>query len=86
MRHGFVNLLMATALARSGFTGDQLLAVVAETDPAAFSLAAAGVTWRDHTVRVGDITRVREQFAAYGSCSFAEPVEDLVAMGMIADD
>lgn len=84
MRHGFLNLLTATAFARAGFSREQLLDVVGETDPAAFALTAAAASWRDHRVRVGDLTRVREQFAAYGSCSFAEPVEDLAALGMIS--
>ncbi|MCP3974385.1 MAG: hypothetical protein GY720_07825 [bacterium] len=84
MRHGFVNLLTATAFARAGFDREQLLEVVGETDPAAFALTTAAASWRDHRVRVRDLTRVREQFAAYGSCSFAEPVEDLAALGMIS--
>lgn len=84
MRHGFLNLLVAAALARSGFTIQEVTTVVDETDPAAFSLAAAGLSWRGHRVRVGDLGRTREQFAAYGSCSFDEPVADLVALGMVA--
>ncbi len=85
MRHGFLNLLAATAFARAGFDRAQLLEVIDETDPAAFAVTAAAASWRDHRVRIGDLTRVRDQFAAYGSCSFSEPVDDLVALGMIAD-
>lgn len=86
MRHGFVNLLVTTALARQGVAPGELQDVVEETDPAEFRLAAAGITWRSHTVRVGDLARTRGQFAAYGSCSFAEPVEDLIGLGMLRDE
>ncbi len=83
MRHGFLNLLAATALVRTGSPVEQLVDVIEETDPAAFITTVAGLQWRDHRVGVADLVRTREHFAAYGSCSFAEPVADLVALGMV---
>ena len=82
-RHGFLNLLMAGALARRGATREEIGAVVAEEEPGAFVLSAAGFKWRDDTVRVGELTEARAQFASYGSCSFDEPIADLVELGMI---
>jgi hypothetical protein len=83
MRHGFLNLLAAAALASTGAPAAQLVAVIEETDPAAFGVTASGLRWRDTRVAIVDLVRAREQFAAYGSCSFAEPVADLVSLGMV---
>jgi hypothetical protein len=83
MRHGFLNLLAATALARLGATDRRLVEVIEETDPAAFAVTTSGLRWRDDRVAIADLVRTREQFTAYGSCSFEEPVADLVALGMV---
>lgn len=83
MRHGFLNLLMASVFAQQGAATAQLIDVVADTDPDSFQLTVSGAAWRGHRARIGDLTRAREQFAAYGSCSFAEPIDDLVALGMV---
>ena len=83
MRHGFLNLLTAAALAIAGSPEAELIEVVEETDAAAFAIGAAGLTWRDRSIRVGDLVRTRSEFASYGSCSFAEPTDDLVELGLI---
>jgi hypothetical protein len=73
-RHGFLNLLAAAALG-----GD--LDAVRDTDPSAFALDAGGFAWRGQAL---DPRLARERFAGLGSCSFDEPAEDLVAIGMLA--
>ena len=70
LQHGFVNLLAATAT-------DDVEAVIAETDPDAFSIGADELRWRDVRVSREQIEEVRGMFTAFGSCSFSEPVEDL---------
>ena len=78
-RHGFLNLLAAAVLA----DGDTE-AIVAEEDPAAFTLDADGLEVHGHRAGVAEIEAAREElFIAYGSCSFAEPVEDLTALGLL---
>lgn len=83
MRHGFLNLLVASALARQGVDTAELTQVVEETAPEAFQLSVGAASWRDHTLRGSDLARLREHFAGYGSCSFDEPVQDLVGLGML---
>jgi hypothetical protein len=83
MRHGFLNLLAAAAFAIDGLPSSEIVEVVEETDPAAFVVGAAGLSWRDRSVGVGQLVRTRREFPAYGSCSFTEPTDDLVAMGLI---
>lgn len=84
MRHGFLNLLTAAALAAEGADLQTVQAVVAERDPAALKVGAAGLGWKDHRVGAIGIKATRAQmFASYGSCSFDEPVEYLEALGIL---
>lgn len=71
--HGFLNLLAAAAL------GGELEAV-RETDPDAFDLDAGVFAWRGRSL---DPAAARALLTGLGSCSFEEPVEDLVALGML---
>jgi hypothetical protein len=78
-RHGFLNLLAASGLAAGGSGEDELAEVLADSDRAAFTLDETGLTWRGQTVGA----QARARFDGYGSCSFDEPVEDLLAMGVL---
>jgi hypothetical protein len=84
MMHGFVNLIAAAALAPS-VDGETVRQIVAEEDPGAFVFDADSFSWRGLRIGVEQIERTRrEAFVSYGSCSFAEPVEDLVALGVLS--
>lgn len=86
VRHGFLNLLAAAALAAEGAAAGEIVAALEETDPDAFKLTAAGLRLRDRRIGVATLRSLRhERFPAYGSCSFDEPVADLVAMGILGD-
>lgn len=79
--HGFLNVLMAAALA---WHGDRdIEPVLLERDPAAFSFDdRAG--WRGRFLDAARIREARRDFMhAIGSCSFAEPVDELQAMGLL---
>lgn len=83
-RHGFVNLLAAAAAARTGVGRSTVEAIVAETEPAAFELSFGRVAWRGERLATGAIEDTRRQsFISYGSCEFAEPVDDLTELGML---
>jgi hypothetical protein len=78
-RHGFLNLLGAAV-----FADGDLEAIVAEEDPGAFRLDADGLTVHGRRADAGTIAAARaELFVAYGSCSFDEPVDDLIALGVL---
>jgi hypothetical protein len=81
-RHGFLNLLAAAGLAAGGADEGDLAAVLAETDADAFTLDESGLRWRDRMVG----PEARARFDGYGSCSFDEPVDDLVALGVLAPE
>jgi hypothetical protein len=79
--HGFLNVFLAAALAWHG--DRELEPVLAETDPAAFRFDERA-WWRDRSLDAALVREAREQFThAFGSCSFAEPVRDLVALGLL---
>ena len=82
--HGFLNLLAAAALA-GRLDPPSLRDVVAEEDPAAFAFDDAGLLWRNERITIAELQRTRETgFVSYGSCSFDEPVEDLIGLGLLA--
>jgi hypothetical protein len=77
-KHGFLNLLAAACAAHAEGAGEnELTGLLAEEDAGAV-LAALG---RFDAAAV-KATRA-SLFHAYGSCSFAEPVEDLKALGLL---
>jgi hypothetical protein len=79
--HGFLNVFLAAALA---WHGDRdLEPVLAETDPAAFRFDE-GVLWRDRSLSAAQVSDARTNFAhAFGSCSFDEPVQGLIELGIL---
>jgi hypothetical protein len=77
-QHGFANLLAAAVF------GDEE-AALAEDDADAFRVDGDAFRWRDRSASVADVQRGRELFVAFGSCSFSEPVADLIALGFLTE-
>jgi hypothetical protein len=76
-RHGFLNLLAAATF------GDEERAL-ADDDSAAFALGEGRFAWRGREADAAEVARVRRDvFVSFGSCSVAEPVEDLEALGLL---
>jgi len=88
LMHGFLNLVGAAVFANStDFPPEQLIAIVAEQDAAAFSFAEQTFQWHRYQADVSAISEARSKsFTAYGSCSFSEPIEDLKALGVLKPD
>jgi hypothetical protein len=84
-RHGFVNLVGAAILASvHGLDERELEEVVADENPASFSLTTDQFAWRGYNASASQIADARANlFISYGSCSFAEPVEDLTALAIL---
>ena len=66
--HGFLNFLTAADRAAAGADEAELRDILATTDASALGTGSAAG---------------RELFVSIGSCSFAEPVEDLQALGLL---
>jgi hypothetical protein len=85
--HGFLNVFAAAVFARAGATLAELDAVLREEQPAAFRFDDEGLAWRRLRVPTRELAATRRDFAgSFGSCSFAEPVADLRALGVLAPE
>ena len=74
--HGFLDLLAAAVFAD--------VSLLDEEDPGAFALDRDGFRCRDHRADARELGRVRtEVFTGFGSCSVAEPTDDLRALGLL---
>lgn len=81
---GFLNVFVAAAATREGFSAGELPAILEERDPAAFAFDDAGVAWRGRRIGIASVEQARSHFAiAFGSCSFREPVDDLKALRLL---
>jgi hypothetical protein len=74
--HGFLNLLTAAAALSSGDSAAGAAGWLGETDAGA--LVTAVRSWS-----VDRAARARAVFTSFGTCSVTEPVDDLVALGLL---
>ncbi|MFO7694514.1 MAG: hypothetical protein R6V57_15620 [Vicinamibacterales bacterium] len=92
--HGFVNVFMASAAAWVAAQSDEaartadpparVIGLLQEADPASFSVDGDTIRWRDAVFTAADMARSRRGLArSFGSCSFAEPIAELEALGWI---
>ena len=86
LSHGFVNLLTAAVLAHArDASPEELAEVIAEEGEGAFVLDGRELRWRDLALGADEIAATRRDlFVSIGTCSFREPVDDLVALGVLA--
>jgi hypothetical protein len=83
--HGFLNVFAAAAFARGGASLADVEAVLREQDEAAFRFEDEGLAWRRLHASTDELAAARRDCAgSFGSCSFAEPVADLRALGVLA--
>jgi len=81
---GFLNVFLAAAFARTGMSMKDLMEVLEEQTPRAFRFESSGVRWREHQLTNADLDTTRRTVATtFGSCSFREPVDELIALGLV---
>ena len=73
--HGFLNVLVATRHAFDGFATHEVAAILDEQDDAALITLAMNT----------ELSGGRRWFTSFGSCSVEEPLESLVATGLLED-
>lgn len=79
--NGFLNVLLATAFARFDLSEGELRELLAEQSAGAFSFDEEGVQWRRHRLTTEQVELARRQtIAAFGSCSFEDPISDLQSL------
>ena len=80
--YGYLNLLLAAALAWSGGEPAELEAALLEEQASAIRADAGGLEWRGRRFDRDDLAALRaEFFHGVGSCSFREPMDELAAGG-----
>jgi hypothetical protein len=82
---GFLNVFVAAVLADKAGLGEQdLSAVLGEESADAFAFHDDELRYRDHAVPTDQVAETRGKLAiSFGSCSFAEPREDLRSMKLL---
>jgi len=82
--HGFLNVFLAAAFVRDGMRERDAAALLAELAPEAFLWEDKGAAWRGHCIGNKQLATARRSFClTVGSCSFAEPRDNLKALGLI---
>lgn len=82
--HGFLNVFAAAALAWHGAGADTVEAALREESADAFRVDHDGLSVGSHRASAAEVAATRAEFAmGFGSCSFAEPVADLKALGVL---
>jgi hypothetical protein len=81
--HGFLNVFGAAGFARlRGWDAARLREVLADDAPEHFDFEPQAFCWRSEQIEKEELRGVRQNFAlSFGSCSFAEPIEDVQARG-----
>ncbi|MGH8870081.1 MAG: hypothetical protein ACRDYU_19095 [Actinomycetes bacterium] len=77
--HGFANVLAATRAGLIGAEAEDMAAILAERD----RTAVVGLLER---MSDADAAVVRAFFLSYGSCSVTEPLDDLLALGLLSKE
>jgi hypothetical protein len=84
LMYGFLNLLLASLYLRAGLAESDVVALLEERDAHAIGFDGDDIVWHGHRLHADFVREMRTQFAtSFGSCSFAEPVHELGAMGLL---
>jgi len=77
--HGFLNVLLATRDCLDGAGPAEVAAVLSERD-------GAELARRCGALSEAQAASTRRWFTSYGSCSIAEPLDDLVTLGLVVEE
>ncbi|GAA4481888.1 hypothetical protein GCM10023094_30800 [Rhodococcus olei] len=76
-QHGFLNLMVATHQAGAGAGVEDLAAVLADRDGRRLAAALRALP-------ADAVAALRARFRSYGTCSIADPLADLTALGLVS--
>ena len=83
MLHGFTNVFTATMLCRSHkLSRERVLEILSDENPNSFKYNLDTLQWKELTATQENLANARAHVAhSYGSCSFDEPIHDLIKLG-----
>jgi hypothetical protein len=83
--HGFLNVFLAAVLHYNGLTEGDTIDLLELVRLDGVGMDDEKIAWREYVVTVGEVSTIRRRQAiAFGSCSFTDPVDDLVKLGLLA--
>ena len=84
MMYGFLNVLVAAGVARSGGSTTEIIAALEEQSPNALYANDGEIAWQQYRFNLASTRSIRSGLAiSFGSCSFEEPIEDLKSLGLL---
>jgi hypothetical protein len=87
MMHGFFNVFGAALLAyHHHLSNDEILTLINEEDPRQFLFTDDHFTYKGWKLTLSEIQELRAKYViSFGSCSFEEPREDLIQLGLLTE-
>jgi hypothetical protein len=79
---GYLNVVLATALLHGGGSQADATRLLEESRLGAFAFSDHGVSWEGFRFALADLAESRRLALGVGSCSFDEPLDDLVTAGL----
>lgn len=81
--HGFLNVLVASALAEEHqLSRNEIAAILEERNARKFEFDAEQISYNGNHAGMDAIDSMRTLFVGFGSCSVREPEEDLMKLGL----
>jgi hypothetical protein len=81
---GFLNVFLATVSMVQGLDAAVAARLLEESSPTSLRLNNGAIEWEGQRFGKSAIERARSTgIAAFGSCSFTEPIGDLTALGFL---
>lgn len=83
--HGYLNVFLAAAALQTGRLHESSVEeLLEERDIEAFEISRRGISWHGREMNDIGLAVTRDSFAlSFGSCSFAEPTEELKELGWL---
>jgi len=82
--HGFLNVFLTAAFHYNGLTARDTVDLLNATTLDGITMDDEKLAWREYVVTRNEVSTVRRRFAtAFGSCSFTEPVDDLINLELL---
>lgn len=85
--YGFINVLGAALMAKEGKVNlHELMSMIDDPYPDHFSFSNGQFRWKDCAIDTPAIEGLRRKFLqGFGSCSFREPLDDLLKLGWLSN-
>ncbi|MBM4051635.1 MAG: hypothetical protein FJ270_02680 [Planctomycetes bacterium] len=87
-QHGFMNVIVGSCMMHAGVIDrGGLERLLADERHGAFTVDAQAISWDGHRITAAQADAARTQLMhSFGSCSYDEPLEDLLSMGLVSKE